>query len=323
VKIDVHCHIYPRAYLDEIAALRQVSPEVARWTEMVPRALQDDRFWSVERRLADVEEMGVDLQVLSVGIPAAYLPERESAVALCQMSNDLLIELARQHPNRFRVFAAVPLHFPEEALREVARVADTPEIVGVMIGSNSLGTPVNHPDALPFYAELERHELPFFMHPMCCTPGREAMEEFNLAPMVGYLMDSSLAALKLIFTGVFEEHPRLTFIMPHLGALLPYIMGRIEHQYYERPQLYTRAPQPPMEYFKRFYYDTVSESVPALRLACELFGPDHIVYGTDFPFWDTAVRIARDVEALELPPAQQEAIFSGNARRILPRLGLA
>jgi aminocarboxymuconate-semialdehyde decarboxylase len=102
--------------------------------------------------------------------------------------------------------------------------------------------------------------------------------------------------------------------------MAPYILGRIEHQYAERPHLYTAAPRRPTEYFKRFYYDTVTESVPALRLARELFGSDHIVYGTDFPFWDTAERIARDVEALGLPEAEQEAIFSGNARRILPRL---
>ncbi len=78
-----------------------------------------------------------------------------------------------------------------------------------------------------------------------------------------------------------------------------------------------------MEYFRRFYYDTVSESVPALKMACELFGPDHVVFGTDFPFWDTVDRIVQSIEALGLPPDQQEAIFSGTARRILPKLALA
>lgn len=322
MKIDVHAHLYPRHYLDEVLRLCRDDSELARWCQPAARATADPRFWSVERRLAELERMAVDLQVLSLPIPGAYVPDRAAAVALCQMGNDAYLELARQYPARFRVFASVPLHFPDAALAELARVAEAPEVVGVVLGSNAYGKPLDHPDILPFYAELERRGLPFFIHPMCCTPGAEALEAHHLRPMVGYLLDSTVAALRLVFAGVFERHPGLTFIMPHLGAMAPYILGRVEHQFDDNPLLRANVSRRPIEYFQRFYYDTVSEFVPALRLACEVFGPDHIVFGTDIPFWNTAERIAENIAALGLAPEQQEAIFSGNARRILPKLAL-
>jgi aminocarboxymuconate-semialdehyde decarboxylase len=321
VKIDLHAHIYPKAYLDAVSGLRERDAAFARRTPMVPGALGDARFWSVERRLADLERVGVDVQVLSLSIPNAYLPDEGASVALCQMANDMFLEMARAHPTRFRVFPSVPLHLPDAALRELARVGDAPEVVGVVLGANANGLPLNHPEFLPFYAELERRGLPLFIHPMC-PPGIEAMQEFSLAPMAGFLFDSTLAALRLVFAGVFERHPRLTLIMPHLGAFVPYMLGRVEHVYEASAPLQAGLPAPPIDYFRRFYYDTVSQSVPALRMACELFGPDHIVFGTDFPFWDNVDRLARDVEALGLPPEAQEAIFSGNARRVLTRLAV-
>jgi aminocarboxymuconate-semialdehyde decarboxylase len=320
VKIDVHAHIYPKAYLEQVAALRRADTRLALGSQMIPRALENPKHWSVEQRLEDLDRASLDLQVLSLSIPNVYVPDREAAVGLAQMANDTFIELARTYPNRFRLFASVPLHFPEEALRELARVADAPEVAGIVLGANANGQPLNHPDFLPFYADLERRGLPFFMHPMC-PPGVEAMQEFNLSAMAGYLFDSTLAALRLVFAGVFERHPRLMLIMPHTGAVLPYMLGRVQHDYETRPGLRTNITAPPEAYIKRFYFDTVSMSVPSLRLACELFGADHLVFGTDFPFLDQIERQYREIEQIGLSAEAEEGIFSGNALRLLRKLG--
>ena len=100
--------------------------------------------------------------------------------------------------------------------------------------------------------------------------------------------------------------------------MVPYILGRVEHHYAGTAALQANITRPPTEYFKRFYYDTVSELTPALRLACELFGADHLVFGTDYPFWDTTDRIVQSVEALGLSPEEVDGIYAGNARRIIP-----
>jgi predicted TIM-barrel fold metal-dependent hydrolase len=242
-------------------------------------------------------------------------------VALCQLANDTFLELSRTYPERFRVFASVPLHFPDEAMRELERVGHEPAVVGVVLGANCNHEPLDRPDFLPFYAELERRGLPIFIHPMC-APGAEAMQDYGLAPMAGYLFDSTLAVLRLVFTGVFERHPGLTLIMPHLGAVAPYMLGRVWYAYDRHPRLHANISEAPEAYFRRFYYDTVSRSVPALRFASELFGADHLVLGTDFPFWTDIEGIYQDILDMGLSAEAVAGIFAGNALRALPRLNL-
>lgn len=326
MKIDVHAHIYPKAYLDEVAAIvkNDSSPKGRDMQRVVGNALSDRRMWSVEDRLEILDKLSVDMQVLSLSIPNVYFPDRETAVTLCQMANDTFVEMARAHPRHFRVFASVPLQFPDEAMRELTRMADKPEVVGLVLGANVDGQPLDSPDFLPIYAELERRNLPFFMHPMR-PPGIEAMMQYNQAPMCGYLFDSTLATLRLVFAGVFERHPRLTLIMPHLGAVAPYMLGRVQYGFEHFPVCREHLSTPPQTFFQqRFYYDTVCHSVPALHFACSMFGTERILFGTDFPFNDDVDNQRGGLEALGLPAETLEGIFSGNALRLFAeRIDLA
>src|SRR5215210_5907178 len=98
MKIDVHAHLYPRAYLDEINAMREADPQLALATEVIPRrVLRDPRMWSVEQRLEDLDRAGLDLQVLSLSIPNVYVPDRQAAVGLTRIANDSFLELARSY----------------------------------------------------------------------------------------------------------------------------------------------------------------------------------------------------------------------------------
>jgi len=326
MKIDVHAHFYPKTYLDEVADIIKddSSPKGRDMQRVVSNALGDRRMWSLENRLEILDKFSVDMHVLSLSIPNVYFPDRGTAVSLCQLANDTFIEMARSYPQHFRVFASVPVQFPDEALRELARVADSKEVVGLVLGANIDGLPLDSPDFLPIFAELERRKLPFFMHPMR-PPGIEAMMQHNLAPMCGYLFDSTLATLRLVLAGVFERHPNLTLIMPHLGAVAPYMLGRVQYGYENYPPCREHLSTPPQKYFlERFYYDTVCHSVPALKFACSLFGTERILFGTDFPFNDDVDRQREDLETLGLPAETAEAIFSGNALRLFSgRMGPA
>ena len=318
MRIDVHAHLYPRPYVkavepffagDDTPASRDVQ-RILGWIS------SDPRMWSVDDRLADLERFAITTQVLSVSLPNVYLPDKAAAVDLCQMCNDSFIETARAYPGKFRVFASVPLHFPQEAMRELDRVAPEPEVVGVILGANVAGRPLDSAEFLPFYAELERRELPFFIHPMS-APGIECMMEFGLANLAGYLFDTTLAALRLVFAGVFERHPRLQMIFPHLGGVAPYLLGRVQWGYERFPFCREHISSPPETYFRRFYYDTVSRSVPALKMAIALFGVDHLVFGTDYPFRDDLDPQLRDIEALGLSQDETNAIFSDNTATVL------
>lgn len=130
-------------------------------------------------------------------------------------------------------------------------------------------------------------------------------------------LDSTLAALRLVFAGVLEDNPDLTLLMPHNGGVLHSMLGRIQWGYDHVEILRQNITQPPEEYFKRFYYDTVCHDTRALRYGISLFGVDHYVFGTDFPYRDDVVYQTGIVEALQLPEAEMELIWSGNARKAL------
>ena len=176
--------------------------------------------------------------------------------------------------------------------------------------------PLNDPEFLPVYAELERRGLPFLLHPIS-PPGLDCMLELNLANVVGFMFETTLAAVRLVYAGVFERHPRLQMIFPHLGGLAPYLMGRLQWGYERFPACNENLSAPPEDYFKRFYYDTVCRNVPALRMALSMFGVEHVVFGTDIPFREDIDLQLQDLEALGLSDTEHQDIAGGNASRLL------
>jgi len=143
------------------------------------------------------------------------------------------------------------------------------------------------------------------------------MLELNLANVVGFMFETTLAAVRLVYAGVFERHPDLRMIFPHLGGLAPYLMGRLQWGYERFPPCNENITNPPEFYFKRFYYDTVCRNVPALRMAVSMFGTKHIMFGTDIPLREDIELQLRDIAALDLSAADLNDIYSGNAARLL------
>src|SRR3972149_6804025 len=143
------------------------------------------------------------------------------------------------------------------------------------------------------------------------------MLDYNLFATSGFLLDTTLALLRLIYTGIFEKYPDIKLVMPHLGGMALFTMGRIDNSYKTRPECRQNIPRPPSEYLKRFYYDDVSYNLPAFRCALETVGADHIVLGSDYPFdladMDQSVK---DVQLVGISEADQKKIYEDNARMI-------
>lgn len=210
----------------------------------------------------------------------------------------------------------MPLQFPELAVEELDRFAGRSEVVGVIVAGSAAGRQLNDAAFMPFYAELERRGLPFLLHPIS-PPGLDCMLELNLANVVGFMFETTLAAVRLVYAGVFERYPRLQMIFPHLGGLAPYLMGRVQWGYERFPPCSENISNPPEFYFKRFYYDTVCRNVPALRMAISMFGTKQIMFGTDIPLREDIELQLRDIDELGLSAAERDAIFAGNAARLL------
>ena len=140
-----------------------------------------------------------------------------------------------------------------------------------------------------------------------------------MIPMVGFQMDSSLALLRLILSGVMERHPHLDIVMPHAGGVLPYMIGRIDYQ----TEVMGRKPEhivhAPSQYLKRVYLDTCSPSTQALQFACDFSGPQRIVFGTDHPWVDPKI-FFEIIDRLEISDDERSQIYSDNAKTLF-RIG--
>ena len=318
MRIDVHAHIFSNAYID---GLRRVfgndnSPAGQDAQRLIKWMSTDLRMTDVEGRLEEMEKWSIAMQVLSVPFHGALVQDKSAAVDLTNMANEMILRPARAYPERFRVLLTLPLQFPEFAVEVLDRFAKEPNIVGVALMGTAGGRPLNDPAFFPVYGELERRSLPFLLHPIS-PPGLDCMLELNLANVVGFMFETTLAATRLVLAGVFERHPKLQMIFPHLGGLAPYLMGRIQWGYERFPACNENLSAPPETYFKRFYYDTVCRNVPALRMALSMFGVEHVLFGTDIPFREDIDLQLQDLDALKLSDAERRAVDGDNAARLL------
>jgi aminocarboxymuconate-semialdehyde decarboxylase len=318
MRIDVHAHLFSCAYIDGLrrAFGNDSSPAGQDAQRLIQWMSTDPRMTDVDGRLEEMEKYSITMQVLSVPFHGALVQDKAAALDLTQMANDTLVETARGHNDSFRVLLALPLQFPELAVAELDRFVGEPSVVGAALMGSAGGRPLNDVAFMPVYAELERRKLPFLLHPIS-PPGLDCMLELNLANVVGFMFETTLAAVRLVFAGVFEHHPRLQMIFPHLGGLAPYLLGRVQWGYERFPACSANISAPPETYFKRFYYDTVSRNVPALRMALSMFGPEHVLFGTDIPFREDIDLQLKDLEALGLSDTDRRAIDADNAARLL------
>ena len=318
MRIDVHAHIFSKVYIDGLRLVfgNDNSPTGQDAQRLIKWMSTDPRMTDVAGRLEEMDKWGIGMQVLSVPFHGALVQDKAAAIDLTDMANDMIVQPARVYPDKFRVLLTLPLQFPESAIEMLDRLAKVPNVVGVALMGTAGGRPLNDPEFWTVYAELERRGLPFLLHPIS-PPGLDCMLELNLANVVGFMFETTLAATRLVFAGVFERHPKLQMIFPHLGGLAPYLMGRIQWGYERFPPCNENLSAPPESYFKRFYYDTVSRNVPALRMALSMFGVDHVLFGSDIPFREDIDLQLQDLEALQLSEAERRAIDSGNAALLL------
>lgn len=318
MNIDVHCHYYPPKYLEEVLKIGAGSshPWDKGWYDQIA-GKSSPKLWAVEERIEEMDRAGVDIQALSTVTPNVYFDDAGVSLGLAQIVNDSLAELCGRFPKRFRAFASLPMGHPKEALEEMQRAVGKLGLHGLIIGDNVRGRTLDDPDFLPVFEEAARLGLPVFLHPMT-PPGAEYLAEYDLVSIVGFMFDNTQAAARLAFGGVMERCPGLKVIVPHLGGAFPYLIGRMDQDHRLRPQCRTQISELPSKYLKAMYIDCLSFHGPSLRCAYETMGISHIVFGSDYPFALGGMEIiGQTVKDMCLPPAEEEAIFGGNAARLM------
>jgi len=324
VRWDLHTHYYPDAFF---RLIEQVGGAFSFGTDPTGRTIiryRGSRFFGITppmtdpaRRIEDMDRVGIDVEVLSLSTPNVYFapPERQAEVA--RLVNDAYAELAARYPKRFKGFASIPMDDPDAALRELERTQGELRMNGVIVLSNINGRALTDPRYRPFFAECDRRRVCVFIHPMI-PASAEPFAEYVLGPIIGFPFDTTLAVARLCYAGVFRELPNIRWILGHLGGAVPYLMERMDNGYRDFAECRVNIDELPSAYLKRLYYDTVSFSPAALTLARDQVGAEHLVMGSDYPHLLGSIdRAVSSIEALDIPKADKERIFSGTAREIL------
>jgi aminocarboxymuconate-semialdehyde decarboxylase len=289
VLIDMHSHYLPRALLSALGS-RQAAPRIADrggkpFVEYGPGSAVplSPVFSEVDLILDRMEEAQVDHSVLSVTIPGVDWLDAQEAEEVADESNRETAAIVARYPKRFSGLATVPLQAPDRAVRVLKRAIDM-GLRGAMIYSNVAGGHLDDPGLRRFFDVAAELDVPVMLHPtypLCAS----TMTSYGLIEMAAFLFDTTTAALRLVFDGLYDRHPNFKFIVPHAGSLIPYFVGRIDHFGSARPGSTGHIHGAAGDHIRKFYVDTVCDWAPAVRFCVDFFGVDRVMFGSDHPFW--------------------------------------
>jgi aminocarboxymuconate-semialdehyde decarboxylase len=271
-------------------------------------------------RLAGMHRQRVDLQVIAIPPPNFHyhVPARVG-VDFARIQNVEMIKLSSSHPDRFHMFAALPLQDIAASLQEIDRVADVPLVRGIQIGASIEGVELDDPSLEAIWTDLENRNLPVWIHPdQRAIAGADRLNVYYLQNLIGIPLESTIAAARLIFGGVLERHPHLRFGFVHGGGFAPYQIGRWDHGWTVRDEAKVHiAEQAPRRYFERMYFDSLTHDVDSLELLGRRVGWDHVVLGSDYPFDMASADPVAGVEAVGLEQKDRLQVLGENANRFL------
>jgi len=285
-------------------------------------ALRERLFDLGERRLKEMDEAGIDVQVLSHGAPATQRMDAETAIPVARRANDKLHEVVRNSKNRFHGFAVLPTADPKAAADELERAVTQLGFKGAMIHGLANGLFLDDRRFWPIFERAETLDVPIYMHPAIPHPAvadayyKDYLKEFPglLTAAWGFTVETATQAIRMVLSGMFEAYPRLKIILGHLGEGLPFSLWRIDMALQRQGNRAT----PFRDCFREHFWITTSGnfSTPALLCCVMELGADRILFSVDYPFVlnPPATKWMHDIP---LGPEDRAKILSGNARRLL------
>ena len=314
--IDVHAHVYPEGCFQEVLKARgdfrlvdgPRGPSLLyRDTHVMSMPAEQD---NLPKRLASMDESGINVAVLSVGaLNIGWAGVADAAAA--RFVNDGLAAVCRKHPTRFRFVAVLPSAKDGEMARELDRALEM-GAAGVGIATRIGDFELQAPEVRGFWREVNRRKLMVLVHPTC--PCDAPQNDPGTFLSVGYPGETAMAATKLALSGVLEECPDVKIVWSHLGGGLPMILDRIDRGY----QRFSNCPHPPSYYLRRCYFDTACVHGPALECARATWGVGTLVFGSDVPHVpNTEKDTIAALRARSWPDAELADVLGGTVRRLM------
>lgn len=320
--VDVHTHMLTKEWLslleqhggrytlkEVLGGLRAIHLDGSPFMTPVPNMFD----W--EARIANMNKARVDIAVTSLSCPNVFWGGPEVSLKAAKVMNDDMARAQKTWPDRIRWFASLPWQHEKLALEELARACNN-GAVGVMVLANISGQHLTDESFKRIWAEIDRRGLPVLVHPSAPPGSRElGMHEFQLTAPIGFTFDTSLAIARCIYDGFFDRYPNLKLIASHGGGALPYLVGRLDICWDNIPAARAKTAEPPRNYMRRIYVDTVVFRQDVLDMCVSVCGTDNVLYGSDYPhtIGDMAGCLSR-VDALS--DGVREKVRGLNAQRI-------
>jgi aminocarboxymuconate-semialdehyde decarboxylase len=242
-----------------------------------------DKYTDPDTRLADMDAMGVDIQLVALTpFHYFYWADEELAPRVASMQNERIAALVASSPQRFVGVGTLPLAHPQAAVDEARKLASL-GFPAVEIGADVNGLDLDHESFEPVWDVLEELDLVVIMHPAGFTEARR-MSDYYLVNVIGMPLSTTLAVTRMILGGVFERHPDLKLLLVHGGGYLPFYSARTDYAFRHRPELRGHIDRLPSEYLASFYYDITVFDPALVELLVGRVGADRVFLGTDYPF---------------------------------------
>ena len=317
--VDIHAHYFPKAYVDTLIRIGGKSlPEAARPQTRRPGGPRWDEPSSIAARLEQMDDAGVAMQILSPAASPPYAETEEDAVYAARLINDTYAELAARYPGRLNAVVSLPLPHIDASLREMERGLDQLGMPGVSLICSCFDRSTAEAEFEPLYQEMNRRRALVNYHPVqngLCSP---LINDYKFTVAVGASLEDTAIVLHLIARQIPHRYPNITYVIPHLGGMIPMQLQRLDNQV---PSRLPDLPERPSETARRLYYDIVGHgSKAALVCAWMAFGADHLVAGSDYPVlmaFETYRKTFHYVAECGLPEADVDKILHRNSQRVL------
>ncbi len=316
--VDVHVHVTPRRFQEVVLSGRE-------WHGMTAEDGELDNpknRWTPERRIEEMDELGVDVQLVSP-TDCFYQYDKDPSITatIAAECNDEIAEMARTHPRRFMGLGTLPMQDIGLAVAEMKRGMRL-GLKGFMIDDHVNGRTYDDPAFEPIWEAAERHHAFLLIHQYGPTTVWYRTKSYFLPNSVGNLVDRTLTFGCLVFGGVMDRHPGLMVCLGHAGGYVPYAVDRMDRGWDAFPKYRGKARDRPSTYLSRFLYDTTTFTDRNLRFLVDAVGVENVILGTDWPApmaVEDPVRKIRQSRVLTDP--EREAILQGNAARVLGTQG--
>jgi predicted TIM-barrel fold metal-dependent hydrolase len=276
-----------------------------------------------EVRLRHMDKYGVYIQALSQSSPVLLGFGAEDAAEVCRLSNGDNYALCKAYPDRFVNICIISLLDMKSAMRELDRSINELDCRGITISTNQNGKGLDSPDYFPLFEKVVEHDLPILLHPTNWEsyPLVDMEQGWRMMMVFGWPFDTTQAIWRLIFGGVIDRYPSLKIIAHHLGAMLPFFARRVEQN--ANRLLRDKLARPISKYWNNIYGDTaVDGTVAAYPCGYAFFGPDRMIFGTDYPFGaeegeDLIRTNLAGVRSMNIPAEDMKKILGENAKKLL------